>query len=86
MPAEVQTILAEEGATAGQTLTAMAKAGDTSSIQACIDAGIDVYYLPDEERARWADATSDILDDFLAQLDPGDAQIILDAAAEANAD
>lgn len=86
MPTAVQTILIEEGAIAGQTLTDFAAAGDQASVQACIDAGIEVYYLPDEERDRWADATSDIVDDFLAQLDPADAQIILDAAAEANAD
>jgi TRAP-type C4-dicarboxylate transport system substrate-binding protein len=86
MPTEVQTILLEEGEIAGQTLTDMASAGDTGSIQACIDAGIDVYYLPDTERARWIDATQAVRDAYFAQLDPGDAQIIMDAAAEANAD
>jgi TRAP-type C4-dicarboxylate transport system substrate-binding protein len=86
MPAEVQAILLEEGATAGQTLTDLAKAGADSSLQACIDIGIEVYYLPDTERDRWIEATQAVRDAYFDQLDPADAQIILDAAAEANAD
>jgi TRAP-type C4-dicarboxylate transport system substrate-binding protein len=86
MPAEVRAILIEEAAIAQQTLTAAASAGDTGSIQACVDAGIEVYYLPDTERARWIEATQAVRDAYFDQLDPESAQIILDAAAEANAD
>jgi TRAP-type C4-dicarboxylate transport system substrate-binding protein len=48
------------------------------------NAGVEVYYLPAAERARWIDASSSVIDDFFAQIGTADAQKILDAAEEAN--
>lgn len=84
MPEEAQAILIEEGQTAGQTLSDFAWGNVENSTQACIDNGIDVYYLPDTERERWIEATSDVTDDYFAQLDPTVVDLILQAAAEAN--
>jgi TRAP-type C4-dicarboxylate transport system substrate-binding protein len=55
-----------------------------ASEQACIDHGVEVYYLPKAERDRWAEAAQGVVDDFFEQLDPDDVDIILEAAEEAN--
>ena len=46
--------------------------------------GVEVYYLPAAERARWIEASQSVLDDFFAQIGEADAQKILDAAGQAN--
>jgi TRAP-type C4-dicarboxylate transport system substrate-binding protein len=48
------------------------------------DDGVEVYYLPEAERARWIEASQSVIDDFFAQIGEADAQKILDAAEEAN--
>jgi TRAP-type C4-dicarboxylate transport system substrate-binding protein len=48
------------------------------------NAGVEVYYLPAAERARWSEASSSVIDDFYAQIGEEDAQKIRDAAEEAN--
>lgn len=47
-------------------------------------AGVEVYYLPEAERARWSEASRSVIDNFFAQIGPADAQKIRDAAEEAN--
>lgn len=46
--------------------------------------GVEVYYLPEAERARWIEASQSVIDDFFALIGEADAQKILDAAEEAN--
>jgi len=48
------------------------------------NAGVEVYYLPASERARWIEASQSVLDDFFAQIGEEDAEKIREAAEEAN--
>jgi len=55
-----------------------------NSLVELANAGVEVYYLPAAERARWIEASQPALDDFYAQIGEEDAQKIRDAAEEAN--
>ena len=46
--------------------------------------GVDVYYLPGDERAKWAATHNQIIEDYWKQMG-ADAQFLKDAAAKANA-
>ena len=46
--------------------------------------GVDIYYLPDSERAKWIEATRPVVEKFYSQIGPEDAKKIEDAAREAN--
>ncbi len=47
--------------------------------------GIDVYELSADELAAWRDAAASVYDDYYAQLDPADVEIIRQCFEEANA-
>jgi TRAP-type C4-dicarboxylate transport system substrate-binding protein len=84
MPEAVQDILLEEGEWLVETMTANILAKNSESETLCTENGIEVYYLPDAERALWAEATSSIVDDFFATLDAATVTLIQNAIAEAN--
>lgn len=50
----------------------------------CESANIEIYDLPPAELETWREVTESVVDNFYAQLDSGDVQIIQDAFDEAN--
>lgn len=84
MPQDVQQIFLDEGQKLEDEMQALYGDYEISVLNDLQEYGVNVYQLPDEERARWIEATESVREDFFAQLDPADAQIIKDCAAQAN--
>jgi TRAP-type C4-dicarboxylate transport system substrate-binding protein len=84
MPSDIQTILLEERQSTETEIRALMKQMDDDALANLESAGVEIYYLPETERANWIEVTSSVIDDFFAQIGEADAQKILDAAEEAN--
>jgi TRAP-type C4-dicarboxylate transport system substrate-binding protein len=84
MPSEVQEILLDEGKRWEDEVTQGFLDGYLEGVAACEENGIEVYYLPEAERDRWAEASRSVVDDYFVSLDPEDAEKIQDAFDEAN--
>ena len=84
MPDYIQDILLEECQWCENELQEYLTQYAANSLVELENVGVEVYYLPAAERARWIEASSSVIDDFFAQIGAEDAQKILDAAEEAN--
>jgi len=84
MPGDIQDILLEECQWCENELQEYLTQYAEDALVGLEDAGVEVYYLPEAERARWIEASQSVIDDFFAQIGEADAQKILDAAEEAN--
>jgi TRAP-type C4-dicarboxylate transport system substrate-binding protein len=84
MPSDVKDIMLDEGEIWEAAIFDQFQDLMVTSYASCEDANIDIYDLPADELARWRQATESVVDDFYAQLDAGDVQILKDAFEEAN--
>jgi TRAP-type C4-dicarboxylate transport system substrate-binding protein len=84
MPGDIQDIMIDEANQWEASIFEQFQQLMVTSYAACESAGIEIYYLPAAELERWRQATASVIDDFYAQLDPGDAEKIQDAFDEAN--
>jgi TRAP-type C4-dicarboxylate transport system substrate-binding protein len=84
MPSDIQEIMLDEAEQFEDKIFAAFQDLMVTSYADCESAGIEIYYLPADELARWRQATASVIDDFYAQLDSGDAETIQDAFDEAN--
>jgi TRAP-type C4-dicarboxylate transport system substrate-binding protein len=84
MPDDIQDILLEECQQSENELQEYLTDYAANSLVELENVGVEVYYLPAAERARWSEASSSVIDDFYAQIGEADAQKIRDAAEEAN--
>jgi TRAP-type C4-dicarboxylate transport system substrate-binding protein len=84
MPSDIQEIMIDEAEKWEAEIFAQFQDLMVTSYADCEAAGIEIYQLPADELARWRQATASVIDDFYAQLDPGDAETIQDAFDEAN--
>jgi TRAP-type C4-dicarboxylate transport system substrate-binding protein len=84
MPSDIQTILLEERQRTETEIRELMRQMDNDALANLENAGVEVYYLPETERARWIEASSSVIDDFFEQIGEADAQTIINAAEEAN--
>jgi TRAP-type C4-dicarboxylate transport system substrate-binding protein len=84
MPKDIQEIMVDEANQFETNIFAAFQQLMVTSYAECVNAGIEVYYLPETELERWRLATQSVVDDFFAQLESKDAETIQDAFDEAN--
>lgn len=84
MPDDIQDILLEECQQCEDELQEYLTQYAADALVELENVGVEVYYLPEAERARWIEESQSVIDDFFAQIGEADAQKILDAAEEAN--
>ncbi|OGO06202.1 MAG: hypothetical protein A2Y60_06980 [Chloroflexi bacterium RBG_13_54_9] len=84
MPDDIQEIMIDEANKWEAKIFEQFQQLMVTSYADCESAGIEIYYLPAAELERWRQATASVIDDFYAQLEPGDAEKIQDAFDEAN--
>jgi TRAP-type C4-dicarboxylate transport system substrate-binding protein len=84
MPGDIQDIMTDEADKWEAAIFEQFQQLMVTSYADCESAGIEIYYLPAAELARWRQATASVIDDFYAQLSSGDAEKIQDAFDEAN--
>jgi TRAP-type C4-dicarboxylate transport system substrate-binding protein len=84
MPGNIQDIMTDEASKWEAAIFEQFQQLMVTSYQDCENAGIEIYNLPAAELASWRQATASVIDNFYAQLDPGDAKKIQDAFDEAN--
>jgi TRAP-type C4-dicarboxylate transport system substrate-binding protein len=86
MPKDIQDIMLEETSTMEDQFAEHHKNSELSDIKALQDAGGDVYMLPKEERDRWRETTSSVIDKYIAQMQPDSDKIraIIDKANAEN--
>jgi TRAP-type C4-dicarboxylate transport system substrate-binding protein len=86
LPADLQKVMQDEATSYATDLVPIMK--EFSFVWAINELkknGVDVYYLPPDERAKWKVANAQIASDYFAKLSAADAKLIQDAAAQANA-
>lgn len=84
MPKDIQEIMVDEANQFESKIFEAFQQIMTTAYSECEKYGIETYYLPESELDRWREATRPVLDDFFAQLEPGDVAKIKDAVAKAN--
>jgi len=84
MPKEIQNLLLQESKRCEDELTQFLTQYAKDSLTELEKAGVNVYYLPDSERAKWVEASRPVIEKFYAQIGPEDAKKIEEAAREAN--
>jgi C4-dicarboxylate-binding protein DctP len=84
MPEDMQTILLDEAKKLEEEMQAIYAEHQVVVPEELKDFGVTVYQLPDDERARWIEATQSVREDYFSQLDPADVEIIMDCVAQAN--
>jgi TRAP-type C4-dicarboxylate transport system substrate-binding protein len=84
MPKDIQKLIVDEAKRFERELYEAQKASDAKAIDELQRQGVEVYFLPDTERARWREASSSVADDYWALIGPDVAKTIQDCAAEAN--
>lgn len=84
MPKEIQNLLLAESKRCENELRQYLTQYAKDSLIELEKVGVNVYYLPDSERAKWIDATRPVIDKFYSQIGPEDAKKIEDAAKQAN--
>jgi len=84
MPKDVQEILLDECQRAENELKTFFSQYAKDAITNLEKEGVQVYRLPEAERAKWIDASKPVTDKFYEQIGATDAQKIKDAARKAN--
>ena len=84
MPQDVQQIFLDEGQKLETEMQALYGGLEVSVLAELEKVGVNIYHVPDEERAKWAEATQSVRDEFYAKLSPADAQIVRDCISQAN--
>jgi len=84
MPEDVQMVFLEEAEKLEEEMQAIYAGHQVNALEELINYGVTVYQLPEDERARWIEATEPVYEDYFGQLDPADIEIIMDCAAQAN--
>ena len=84
MPEDIQEIFLDEAKKLELEMQAIHAEYHVKVLEELQDLGVTVYVLPEDERARWIEATESVREEYFNQLDPADAQIIKDCAAQAN--
>jgi TRAP-type C4-dicarboxylate transport system substrate-binding protein len=84
MPKNIQQIMTDEASNFESKIFDAFQQIMTSAYSECANSGIETYQLPAAELNKWREATRPVLDDFYAQLQPGDATKIKDAINQAN--
>jgi C4-dicarboxylate-binding protein DctP len=84
MPKDIQEILLDECQRAENELKTFFSQYAKDAISNLEKEGVQVYHLPEAERAKWIEASKPVLDKFYEQIGAADAQKIKDAASKAN--
>lgn len=84
MPQDIQQILLEEVQQTETEIIAYMNQFAQESLTELGKVGVDIYYLPEDEKARWIGAIKPVYEKFYAQIGTEDAQKIKDAADKAN--
>jgi TRAP-type C4-dicarboxylate transport system substrate-binding protein len=84
MPKNIQDILLEECQRTEDELKAFFSQYTKDALAGLEEAGVQVYYLPDAERAKWIETSKPVLDAFYEQVGAADAEKIKEAARKAN--
>jgi TRAP-type C4-dicarboxylate transport system substrate-binding protein len=84
MPKDVQNVLLDECQRAENELKTFFSQYAKDAISNLEKEGVQVYRLPEAERAKWIEASKPVLGKFYEQIGAADAQKIKDAASKAN--
>ncbi len=84
MPEDIQNILLEEAQRTENALREFMDQYAQDALAGLEDAGVEIYYLPEDERARWIAASQPVLDAFYEHIGAEDAGKIREAARKAN--
>ena len=84
MPKDIQDILLEECQRTEDELKTFFSQYTKDALAGLEEAGVQVYYLPDAERAKWIETSKPVLDEFYEQVGAADAEKIKEAARKAN--
>ena len=81
LPSDVQGILLEEAQAASDAIDALCKSEWEADFTNLADAGVEIYFVPQDEIDRWKDAASSLIDSMLDTLGDFGADVV--AAADA---
>ena len=84
MPKDIQELLLSESSRCENELRQFMTQYAKDSLTELEKVGVNVYYLPDSERAKWIDLSRPVVEKFYSQIGPEDAKKIKDAAIKAN--
>lgn len=84
LPKDIQKILLEECQRTETELNEYLTQYAKDALANLEKEGVQIYYLPEAERARWIEASRSVIENFFAQIGAEDAKKIQDAADEAN--
>jgi len=84
MPKDIQDILLEECQRTENELETFFSQYAKDALAGLEEAGVQIYYLPEAERAKWIEASKQVLDAFYEQIGAADAEKIKEAARKAN--
>jgi len=84
MPADLQAVMTQMGKDHQARVTEYFLNVQEQAISELKAQGVEIYYLPDAEKARWQAATANVANEYYAKLDPADAATIKALFAEAN--
>jgi len=84
MPKDIQDILLEECQRAEDELKTFFTQYAKDSLTNLANEGVEIYQLPEDEKARWIEASKPVLEGFYEQIGAEDAEKIKEAARKAN--
>jgi len=84
MSKDIQDILLDECQRVENELKTFFSQYAKDALAGLEEAGVQVYYLPDAERAKWIETSKPVLDEFYEQIGAADAEKIKEAARKAS--
>lgn len=84
MPKDIQDILLEECQRTENELSTFMSQYAKDSLVNLEKEGVQIYHLPEAERAKWIEASKPVIDGFYEQIGAADAEKIKEASRKAN--